>query len=426
MKQISIIFVIAVILTACSATPSSVPTEFPSVTPSFTSTPPSTNTPEPSPTATPVPLGGGKLLTAFYASGSCGSCLVIGNFITGEILFEIPLSSDGQQGQVHWSPDGKHIIYTDMTATRMNVHLFNSETGQSKKLGDYPAKGGTPEHINMLKNVAWSYDGEYVLYDAGLEDGKLVKSYYATKDGVASSYDSGLTNWFPDNKTIFSAYVDDTYNIESQTHSPAFTSVLSKLNATFVFEDFILLEREKTKITAIPFPANWNDALAWQYEILNSQVYTLAVLSKEIKNGKIDVDLVQQINDTQIAIIGSVNISNQFSYFVKLVDMQNLPAEITPDDIFQQTGDTPLVISPDANYYLMGYCTFIELCPNFDPNWKTGIVKGWGFKVINFNGVEQSLPADFSQFRGITKTGINIINRGHGNLLDGVAFYWKE
>lgn len=313
-----------------------------------------------------------------------------------------------------------------MTTSRMNVLLFNLETEQSKKLGDYPPKGGTPEFINSIKYVKWSYDSEYVMYDVLLEDGKLVKSYFATKDGVASSYDNGFTNWFPDNKTMFSIYGGkDSYNVESQTFAPVSTGVLSKFNAVHVLQEFIILEREKTKVTAIPFPANWNDPVAWQYDTLNSQVVTLAELSKEIKNGKIsNTFIAEQINDNQIVLIGAVLISNQFSYFLKLVNLQNLPAEIKQDDIFQETGDTPLLVSPDGNYYLKGYCTFMETCSNYNSNWKNGIARGWGFQVVSFNGIEQALPADLSQFKGVTKAYVNVINTSK-SLLDGVAFYWK-
>lgn len=428
MKQKVIIFIIVIILTACSSNSSVTSTELPPVAPSHTSTttPSPTNTPEPSPTATPIPIGGGQLLIAFYASGNCGACIIIGDFFTGDILFKIPLSTDYQVGKIFWSPDGKNIIYTDMTTSRMNVLLFNLETEQSKKLGDYPQKGGTPEFVNSIKFVRWSYDSEYVMYDVLLEDGKLVKSYFATRNGVASSYANGFTNWLPDNRTLFSIYGGkDSYNVESQTFTPVSTGVLSKFNAVHVLQEFIVLEREKTKVTAIPFPANWNDPLAWQYDTLNSQIVTLAELSKEIKNGKISsIFIAEQINDNQIFLVGSVLISNQFAYFAKLIDLQNLPAEIKPDDIFQQTGDTPLIVSPDGNYYLKGYCTFIEACSNFDPNWKNGIVRGWGLKVVNFNGVEEALPADLSQFKGVTKAGVNI-NNSHENLLEGMAFYWK-
>ena len=112
------------------------------------------------------------------------------------------------------------------------------------------------------------------------------------------------------------------------------------------------------------------------------------------------------------------------SYFVKLVDLQNLPAEIKSNDILQETGDTPLVVSPDGNYYLKGYCTFMETCSNYNSNWKNGIVRGWGFQIVSFNGVTQALPADLSQFKGVTKAGVNVINTSD-NLLDGIAFYWK-
>ncbi len=428
MKQKVIIFAIVFILTACSSSPSVAPTELPSIVPSPTSTvtPSSTMTPEPSPTATPIPIGGGKLLTAFYASGNCGACIIIGDFFTGEILFKIPLSKDYQAGKIFWSPDGKNIIYTDVTTSRMNVLLFNLETEQSKKLGDYPPKGGTPEFINSIKYVKWSYDSEYVMYDVLLEDGKIQKSYYATKNGVSNSYEGGATDWFPDNKTIFSIYGGkDSYNVESQTFAPVSTSVLSKFNAIQVLQEFIVLEREKTKVTAIPFPTNWNDPVAWQYETLNSQVVALAELSKEIKNGKISsIFIAEQISENKIILIGSIIISNQFSYFIKLVDSKDLPAEIKQDDIFQETGDTPLLVSPDGNYYLKGFCTFMETCTNYNSNWKNGIVRGWGFQVVSFDGAEQALPSDLSQFKGVTKAYINIVNTSE-SLLDGIAFYWK-
>ncbi len=383
MNQKIIIFAIVIIMTACSSSPSVASTELPSVMPSPISivTPSSTITPEPSPTATSVPLGGGDLLVAFYAFGDCGSCLIVGNFFTGEILLEIPANSSFKNerfprgGQIYWSPDGKNLIYTDTNLERMNVFLVNLESKQPKNLGDFPASGGTPEYWNFLRRVKWSYDSKYVIYNVGLEDGKLQKSYYATKDGASNFYEGWATDWFPDNKTVFSIYGGkDSYNVESQTFAPVSTGILSKFNAVHVLQEFIILEREKTKVTAIPFPANWNDPVAWQYDTLNSQVVTLAELSKEIKNGKIsNTFIAEQINDNQIVLVGAVLISNQFSYFLKLVNLQNLPAEINADDIFQQTGDTPLIVSPDGNYYLKGYCTFNEACSNFNPNWENKI-----------------------------------------------------
>ena len=428
MNQKVIFFIVATILAACSSSPSITSTELPSVEPSQTSiaTPPlalPTNTSEPSPTVTPIPTGGGQLLVAFYASGDCGACIIIGDFFTGEILFKIPISTY-QMGQIFWSPDGKHILYSDTTA-RMNVFLFNLETGKPNKLGDYPPKGGTPEFVNSLKYVRWSYDSEYVMYDVQLEDSKLQKSYFASKDGAASFYEGGFTDWFPDSRTMFSIYGGkDSYNVESKTFAPASTGILSKFNALYVLQDFILLEKDKMKVSAIPLPKNWNDALAWQYDTLNSQIITLAELSKEIKNGQVHIYIANKINDNKIVLIGYVIVPNQMSYFVKLVDLQNLPAEIKSNDILQETGDTPLVVSPDGNYYLKGYCTFMETCSNYNSNWKNGIVRGWGFQVVSFNGVTQALPADLSQFKGVTKAGVNVINTSD-NLLDGIAFYWK-
>lgn len=427
MNQKMIIFSIVIIMTACSSSPSVMPSPISIVTPS------STLTPEPSPTATSVPLGGGDLLVAFYAFGDCGSCLIIGNFFTGEILLEIPVNSSFKHerfprgGQIYWSPDGKNLIYTDTNLERMNVFLVNLETKQPKKLGDFPSSGGTPAFWNYLRWVKWSYDSEYVIYDVVLEnDDKLQKSYYATKDGVSNSYEGQATDWFPNNKTIFIIYGGkDSYNVETQTFVPVPTGVLSKFNAVHVLQRFIILEKEKTKVTAIPFPANWNDPAAWQYDTLNSQVVTLAELSKEIKNGEIsNIFIAEQINDNQIVLVGYVQISNQLSYFLKLVNLQNLPAEINVDDMFRQQGEIPLIVSPDGNYYLKSFCTFYEACTNFDPNWENNIARGWGLQVINFDGTEQALPTDLSQFKGVTKASVNINPSGE-NLLNGMAFYWK-
>ena len=429
MNQKVIIFFAIILLAACSSSPSRVSTESPSVEPSQTSIPsplplPS-DTPEPSPTVTPIPIGGGQLLVAFYASGSCGACIIIGDFFTGEILFEIPLSTDFQTGNIFWSPDGKSILYSDITTARMNVLLFDLETGQSKKLGDHPRKGGSPEFVNSMKYVEWSYDSEYVMYDVYYEDSNLQKSYFASKSGVPGFYESGFTDWFPDSRTMFSIYGGkDSYNVETNTFVPTSTDVLSKFNVVYILKDFILLEREKTKISVIPFPENWNDALAWQYDALGSQVVVLAQLSEEIKNGQVHVYVADKIDDNKVSVIGSVLVSNQMSYFVKIIDLKNLPVEIKPDDLLQQIGDTPLVVSPDGDYYLKGYCTFMETCLNYNPNWKNEIVRGWGFQVVGFNGVEQVLPADLSQFKGVTKTTANVINTSDG-LLDGIAFYWK-
>jgi hypothetical protein len=253
-----------------------------------------------------------------------------------------------------------------------------------------------------------------------------VKSYFATRDGVAHSYENGFTHWFPDNKTMFSIYgSNDSYNVDSQTFTPVSTGILGKFSAVHVLQRSIIFQGDKTTVAAIPFPANWNDPLAWQSDTLNSQIVTLAELSKDIKNARIsDIFIAEQINDDQIAVVGGVLLSNQLSYFLKVVNLQNLPVEINADDIFEQMGDTPLMVSPDGNYYLKGYCTFIEACSNFDPSWKNGIVRGWGFQVVNFEGVEQTLPADLSQFGGVTKAGVNI-NNSSDNLLDGMALYWK-
>lgn len=427
MKQKVIFFIIAIILTACSSNPSITSTEVPSVEPSKTTiaTLPAlpTNTSKPSPTVTPIPIGGGQLLVAFYASGNCGSCIIIGDFFTGEVLFKIPLSADYQTGNIFWSPDGKNILYSDPATSRMNVLLFNLETGKSKKLGDYPPKGGTPEIINSLKYVKWSYDSEYVMYDVLWEDGQLQKSYFSTKDGTSNSYESGFTNWFPDSRTMFSIYGGkDSYNVESATFAPVSTGILSKFNAVQVLQDFIILEKDKAKISAIPFPSNWNDTLAWQHDTLNSQIVTLATLSKEIKNGKIHVSIAEKVNDNKIVLIGYVTISDQISYFMKLIDLQNLPAEIQPDDIFQEWGDMPLIVSHDGKYYLKSFCTFIEKCPNYSPNYKDGIVRGWGFQVVSFDGVEQALPTNLSQFKEVTKVFIFSTSNG---LPGGIAFYWK-
>jgi len=432
MKQIYFFLLFAFLLSSCvpamTATMVSTQTTIPASTLTSASTATSIPTATITPSPTPAPLGGGQLLVAFYAFGDCGSCLVIGNFLTGDILLEIPVSQPNsyetrpRQGQIYWSPDGKSILYTEMTADRMNVKLVNLETKQSHQLSDFPSKGGTPEFWNELKLVKWSYDSEYIIYSPALSDGTLIKSYFASKDGVVNSYENRFSDWFPDSRTIFSQYGGtDSYNIETHSFNPVATKILSKLKASFVLQKFILLDREKTKITAIPFPENWKDPLAWQFDTLVSQIFTLAELSPEIKSGEINIDVVEQINDRYISIIGSVNNST----FVKLIDLQNLPAKIVPDDLIQQIGDTPIIVSPDKNYYLLGYCKVSELCSAFDPNWENLISFGWEFMVMGFDGSVQQIPTDLSQFAGITKISANVYRRGNGYLTEGIAFYWK-
>ena len=73
-------------------------------------------------------------------------------------------------------------------------------------------------------------------------------------------------------------------------------------------------------------------------------------------------------------------------------------------------------------YYLKSFCTFIEKCPNYSPNYKDGIVRGWGFQVVSFDGVEQALPTNLSQFKEVTKVFIFSTSNG---LPGGIAFYWK-
>ncbi|MBI5935530.1 MAG: hypothetical protein HY867_17650 [Chloroflexi bacterium] len=415
---------VALILTACSSsqslTPSSRPNSQP--TPAPAAAPLTTNTPVPSPTATPVPIGGGQLLVAFYASGSCGACIIVGNFFTGEVFHTIPLSNP-QMGKIFWSPDGNNFLYTEITS-RMNVFMFNLSTGQAKKLGDFPPSGGTPEFTNALKYVSWSYDGEYVRFNVYHEDSKVRTSYYATKDGTLNSY-SGGDHWFPDSRTLFSIYKGfDSYNVETKTSAPTFTAVLEKFKATYFLKNWIILERENTKVSAIPFPEGWSNDDAWLDNTLYSQMFTLAELTPEISNRKISLDIVQPIDENRIALIGSVYTSSQWGYFVKLVDLQNLPAIITLDDTLPATADTPLIVSPDGNFYVKAYCTFTEACPHFDANFEKMITRAWGFLVVSFNGEEQALPADLSQFKGVTKAYINVINTSVG-LLDGIAFYWK-
>jgi hypothetical protein len=362
------------------------------------------------------------LLVAFYASGSCGACIIVGDFFTGEIVHTIPLANP-QMGKIFWSPDGSHFLYTDITS-RMAVHMFDLATGQAKKLADFPPSGGTPEFTNSLKYVNWSYDGEYVRFNVYHEDSKVRTSYYATKDGMLNSY-SGGDHWFPDNRTLFSIYKgSDSYNVETKTSAPTFTTVLDKFKATYFLKNLIILERENTKVSAIPFPEDWSNDDAWLYDTLYSQIFTLAELTPEISNRKISLDIVQPIDENRIALIGSVYSSNEWGYFVKLVDLQNLPAVITLDDTLPATADTPLIVSPDGNYFVKAYCTFTETCPHFDANFKKRITGAWGFQVVSFSGEEQALPADLSQFKGVTKAYINVINTSAG-LLDGIAFYWK-
>ena len=146
MKTKILPLLVALILTACSASPSSAPDSLPisepSSTPAATPLPLTTDTPVPSPTVTPVPIGGGQLLVAFYASGSCGACIIVGDFFTGKIIHTIPLSNP-QMGKIFWSPDGSHFLFTDITA-RMAVRMFNLSTGQARKLGDFPPQRRDP------------------------------------------------------------------------------------------------------------------------------------------------------------------------------------------------------------------------------------------------------------------------------------------
>ncbi len=431
-SKVSIVFFV-IILAACSlgqfATPNNSQVNEPLLTPVDTPLPLSTKTSVQLNTSTPISTGKGQLLVAFYASGSCGSCIIIGDFFTGEILHTIPLSTF-QIGRLFWSPDGNHILYTD-TKFRINVLLYNLETEQSQKLGDYPAP---PEVVNYLEYVTWSYDSEYVMFDTHLQEGK---SYYASKDGILSSYErgyttwfpgkrlnNGLTAWFPDNRTIFSVYGErKSYNVESKSFTKISTNTLNRLNASYVLEDLILLEREETKVSAIPFPENWNDLIAWQYDSLLSQIFTLVELSQELIPRQITLNTVQQIKHNQIALIGSAYNTKDEIFFVKLVDLQNLPAVISLDDTLQATTDRPLLVSPDRNYYVKAYCAFLEVCPNYDPNWKNRITI-WGFQVVSFNGVVLALPTDLSQFTGVIKAGI-INERTSNGFFDGIAFYWK-
>lgn len=430
MKHINLFLLLAIIVSACASRNIDTP-EATSTTPSVTSTPLSTNTPEPSPTATPTPLGGGDLLVAFYAFGDCGSCLIVGNFFTGEVLVEIPVNTSFKNenfprgGQIYWSPDGESILYTDTTPERMNVFLLNLETKQPKKLGDFPAKG--TQFWNRLSDVRWSYDSQYIRYKPDFQDDKVSKAYIASNSGVISIFDSYIgLYWFPDSKTLFSPYGKEIYNIDTEKTELAYTDVINKFKFSFISEEFIFIEREKTKITVIPFPENWEDPSSWQYDNLYSQIFTIAELSPEIKNGEVYSTLIQEIDDEHIAILGYVDTSNSFSYFYKLIDLKNLPVIINTSDFVQQTGDIPVIVSPDANYYLMGYCTFVELCQNFTPNWQNLISHGWEFKILNSDSIQQQLASDLSQFNGVTKINANVIDRGYGNLLENIAFYWKK
>lgn len=430
MKHINLLLLFAIIVSACTTgnidTPESTPTILP-----VTTIPLSTDTLEPSPTATPVPLGGGDLLVAFYAFGDCGSCLIIGNFFTGEVLLETPVNTSFKNdsfprgGQIYWSPDGENILYTDMTLERMNVLLLNLKTGKIEKIGDFPAKGGTPEHWNFLRGVKWSYDSEYFIYDVGIEDDPLSKSYISSKYGVITTYITGGTNWFPDNKTIFSPYGKEVFNIETGESNLGYTDVISKFDLLYISEDFIFIQREKRNITAIPFPKNWEDPTSWQYDSLYSQIFTVAELSAEIKNGQIYNTLIQQVNENYIFVVGGIDVSNEFSSFFKLINLQDIPAVITTNDLLPVSGTFPIMISPDTNYYLVGYCTFIESCPNFDANWENSISRAWNFEIVSFNGTKQPFPSDFSQFKGVTKASPNIVNR-NGELTENIAFYWKK
>jgi len=424
MKSSIALLIAAIVLSACSTVPSAVPNALPvrETQPPPAVTPPHTTTPAPTPTVTLPPAGGGALLTAFYASGNCGNCIIVGDFFTGAILHTIPLSAY-QTGKIFWSPDGKNILYSDR-ASRMNVLLFNLETGQTKKLGDFPASGGTPEHVNDLKNVRWSYDSAYVMFDAYVEDGTLQKSYYAASDGTSSSYEGGMTDWFPDSRTMFSIYGGEkSYNVESHAFATAYTAALSDFKASYILQDYILLEQSKARVSAIPFPEDWINDDPWLYDALAAQIFTLAELAPEISNKTISLKIIQRIDENRIALIGSAYTSSKYGYFVKLVDLQTLPAVIGADDLMQTASDLPLIVSPDANYYVKAFCTFLETCPHYDPNWKNRIPQAWGFVVVGWDGAEQALPSDLSQFQGVTKAGVQGLTAE--GVLDGIAFHWK-
>ncbi len=436
MKYLNFFLLFTFLLSSCVPSKAGAPTlTTVSISPStltLTNTPIPTNSPEPTITSTPMPIGGGDLLVAFYAFGDCGSCLIIGNFFTGKTLLEVPVNTSFQNdlfprgGQIYWSPDGKNVIYTDTNLERMNVFLLNLDTKQPKKLGNFPSKGGTPEYWNFLRDVKWSGDNEFFIFDVGLEDDPLTKSYVSSKDGVVTTYTGIASEWFPDGKTLFSPYAKETYNITSGEIGSSRTDIINKFNFLFISEGLIFVQREKNKISAIPFPKNWQDPTAWQYDSLYSQISTIAELSPEIKNGSVYIAVVQKIDKEHIAILGNIETPDGFSYFFKSINLQSLPAFITTNDILQKAGDTPIMVSPDANYYLMGYCTVSESCQNFYPDWKERVSTGWEFKVLNSDGVPQSFAADLSQFEGVTKMSANIVNRGYGNLTENIAFYWKK
>ncbi len=128
---------------------------------------------------------------------------------------------DSQKGQIHWSPDAKSLLYA---GTDKKLHRYDLETGKNTVLasGDVIGFGGT-----AIMSPQWSPDGKWVSYTK-LSATLLPHVYVVPADGGAErritdadSYSDSGAVWTPDGKKLIYLSGTDAGNIGQAGRSTA-------------------------------------------------------------------------------------------------------------------------------------------------------------------------------------------------------------
>ncbi len=121
--------------------------------------------------------------------------------------------ADTTKGQVIWSPDSKHLLYT---ASDKKLHKYSFETGQTMAVasGEVIGFGGS-----AITSPQWSPDGKWISYTKA--DATLLSHVYVIPaDGGKEQrvsdpdvYSAGMAQWTPDGKRIVYLSGMDVSNI---------------------------------------------------------------------------------------------------------------------------------------------------------------------------------------------------------------------
>ena len=265
-KFLMLVLAFIMFLTSCTSvkpTAKSAATETP-IAPTKKPVSTSTYTPEPTSTATitasPTPMGGKKLRAA-YLSFDCASintqkCIAIADIFNNTVLDRIPLNDATNETELSWSPDGRYLLYQDMTDKQydFNVMLYDFVLSQSRLLINQPVEMpvriteihnntitySRPVDDNDLGSGHWSADSKYVTYRTFLDAVSNQTNIFSPETGenkIIYGF-GGFYYWLDDQRSLVEIKTGKLYDVETDEITTIPNA--SFMNVSMEYEDYIV------------------------------------------------------------------------------------------------------------------------------------------------------------------------------------------